>query len=330
MLWLCAREHGGPVSIFGGANLLAFKGPVRHRILLRMRALVVYICASVDGALGGGPGTAPSAPTESRPNPISTQVVESGSCGLCAYVDEPDAPLRQFFRGLNAVKGTEKDTTSNVMRLGQAPSAWVLGPGLPTSSVLDSGETTFDLGRDAGVPVREGLHDVYREPSVEGVGRRVSSLLGASCGSSGTSGQPPKDVIYVLHRGDTSILEQMLSHVDTKMLDGTFVALVVEQRGQDLAQIVNRHAPCRFRPPQSFTFRGSVSVPIRHDLLSAMVYRGPRNPPPGSNASTRVDGVARLDDPGLVYAEGCGSCVLAERVLFEVAYKIGWSDKFGS
>lgn len=308
-----------------------------------MRALVVYICTPVDVAVGGGHTAsmspmAPKAPTtESRSDSMLTQVVESGSCGLCAYVDEHDTPLQQFFRGLVEVKSGERDTTSHVMRLGQAPSAWVLGPGLPSSGLPSSEETTFDLERDAGVLVREDVHDVYRESSIGQVGRRVSSLLDCQGenhedGSDGPggSGRSPKDIIYVIQGGDMSVLEHLLSAVGTERLHGVFVALVVEQRGQNIAEAVNRYAGCAFRPPQSFTFRGSVSMPIQCDILSVLVYRGPRNPPPSSNASTRVDGVARLDDPGLVYAEGCGSCVLAERVLFEVAYKIGWSDKFGS
>jgi hypothetical protein len=106
-----------------------------------MRALVVYICTPVDVAVGGGhtASMSPMAPkpptTESRSDSMLTQVVESGSCGLCAYVDEHDTPLQQFFRGLVEVKSGERDTTSHVMRLGQAPSAWVLGPGLPSSGL---------------------------------------------------------------------------------------------------------------------------------------------------------------------------------------------------
>lgn len=307
-----------------------------------MRALVFYICSSADAAAGGGDGTGTGTSGTSGASvhdpigfrwgdSISTNVVASGACGLCAYVDEGDGPLRQFFRGLREVEGGERDTASHVMRLGQAPSAWVLGPGLASA-----GETTFDLERDAGVPLREGVHDVYREASMEEVGRRVSWLLeergaeGEVVAAPGASGRPTRDAVYVLLCGGMAGLEHVLLQVGAERLDDVFLALVVERRGEEILQAVHGHAHCPFRPPQSYTFRGSVSMPIRRDLLSAVVYRGPRNPPPSGNGSTRVDGVARLDDLGLVYAEGCGSCVLAERVLFEVAYKIGWSQKFGS
>ena len=272
---------------------------------------------------GGGPDVTPG-PGESC-NLISS-LVTSGSCGLCAYVDEADTPLQQFFRGLREVDGREKDTASHVMKLGQAPSAWVLGGGLGTD------ETRFDVERDVGVPIREELHDVYWETSIENAGRRLSSLFKEDTPGGSRTGDlsSQKDVIFVLLAGDLCVAERLLSEVNSESLDEAFVALVVERPGYDISEIVNGNASCSFRPPQSFTFRGSRPITLRNDIVSTVVYRGPRSPPPLTNVVTRVDGVTRLDNVRDVYTEGCGKCILAERVLFEVSYKIGRSEKFGS
>lgn len=250
-------------------------------------------------------------------------IASEGSCGLLAYVDEPMTPLQQFFRGISSSRrgGREKDTTSQVMKLGEAPGAWV---------VLATGpDGGFDVERDAGIVVHDGLHDVFRETSATAVGSRVSSLLCEDTSQAGTSTTRRPEVVYVILSGGSAVLEDVLCHIEVRCLDGAFVVLVTERPGCDIMQIVNRHA-CSFTPRQSFMFRGSKPIAVRDDLVATVVYRGPRDPPPSSNGRTRVDAVRRLDDVEEVYVEGCGKCVLAERALFEVAYKIGWSEKYGS
>ena len=114
-----------------------------------------------------------SSPAAAPPTyPALDSLTSAGQCGLAAYVDEAVTPLGQFFSGLRGPgQGAgAKDTTSQVMRLREAPSAWVtLG-----------GEDGFDPEGGAGVAVAVpgGLHEVFREETMDGLASRV----GGTCG----------------------------------------------------------------------------------------------------------------------------------------------------
>jgi hypothetical protein len=316
-----------------------------------MKALLVYVQSS-------GVGTGAVAPTaDMSPRTTLDTIVSEGACGLCAYVEERDTPLEQFFRGLKSVREGEKDTTSPVMRLGEARCAVVLGGDVDKidretlRGVAIGGANAAHI-KDTHIKdthskdSNTGSHEIYMERRWEDVSQRVSELLSScplsssrlsSSSSSSCSSDLSPDVVYVVLAGDLAALERVVSGIDASVLDASFLTVVVERPGYDIHNIqqiiddgMGDASSAVFRPPQSFTFRGSRTVPIRNDIVSTVVYRGPRSPPAQSNARTRVDGLASLDDVSKVYAEGCCKCVLAERVLFEVAYKVGWSDKYGS
>ena len=130
-----------------------------------MKALIVYVYdARVVVAKESSPAAAP--PTY----PALDSLTSAGQCGLAAYVDEAVTSLGQFFSGLRGPEqgAGAKDTTSQVMRLREAPSAWVtLG-----------GEDGFDPEGGAGVAVPGGLHEVFREETMDGLASRV----GGTCG----------------------------------------------------------------------------------------------------------------------------------------------------
>ena len=184
----------------------------------------------------------------------------------------------------------------------------------------------------------------------------VAGLLDGSIAPSSPSSpsSPGFDVVYVVlsaggsgNRSGNEVAERFLSGVTSvssasssspssssssssfSSFSNAFVALVVERPGHDIHEIAGRNVRS-FTPRQSFMFWGSEGVSARRDLVSTVVYRGPREAAPLSNGGVRVDGVGQLEDVCGVYAEGCGKCVLAERVLYEVAYKIGRSEKYGS
>jgi len=337
-----------------------------------MKALIVYVYDTrVVGAEGAGAGA--SSPAAAPTYPALDSLTSAGQCGLAAYVDEAVTSLGQFFSGLRGPEqgAGAKDTTSQVMRLREAPSAWVtLG-----------GEDGFDPEGGAGVAVPGGLHEVFREETMDGLASRVGGTCGegrgwengrqllfsprCSCALAGlldgsiapsspsspsSPACPGFDVIYVVlsaggNGSGNEIAERFLSGVASvssasssspssssssfSSFSNAFVALVVERPGHDIHEIAGRNARS-FTPRQSFMFRGSEGVSARRDMVSTVVYRGPREAAPLSNGGVRVDGVGQLEDVEGVYAEGCGKCVLAERVLYEVAYKIGRSDKYGS
>ncbi|GAB4814971.1 hypothetical protein N2152v2_002017 [Parachlorella kessleri] len=99
--------------------------------------------------------------------------------------------------------------------------------------------------------------------------------------------------------------------------------LLGQQGGQQAAQGQQGGGP-RWpirRPLQSYQFRGTEQVAIRHDLAALVVHR--------LAGVIRKDAVQKLDVEE-VLERGGGGCILAQRLLPEVAYKLGRAPKYGA
>ncbi|KAI8113999.1 hypothetical protein M9434_002126 [Picochlorum sp. BPE23] len=106
-----------------------------------------------------------------------------------------------------------------------------------------------------------------------------------------------------------------------------FLCLITECRGFDILGkekelLDGTSGLSLIRPPQSFMFRGASKVPIDSSKVGVFVYRLP--------GSTRIDDVESLADINGVYSKGGGKCIQIERILYEVAYKVGHSLKYGA
>ena len=78
------------------------------------------------------------------------------------------------------------------------------------------------------------------------------------------------------------------------------------------------------RPPQSFMFSGNTQIQeeIDRSKVGAFVYRLP--------GVTRVDHVQSFSDIHTIYHLGGHKCILAERIVYDIAYKIGLGNKYGA
>ena len=124
----------------------------------------------------------------------------------------------------------------------------------------------------------------------------------------------------------TNDLIQRLDAIDD-FSTNVFVCLVVECRGFDILQkekelVDGVTGLSLVRPPQSFMFRGTSKVPIDCSKVGVFVYR--------FAGSIRIDDIESLTDINGIYSRGGGQCIQIERILYEVAYKVGHSLKYGA
>jgi hypothetical protein len=171
------------------------------------------------------------------------------------------------------------------------------------------------------------------------------------------------DIVYLVitvsdnSHGIEGHLDDMMRHLDgvRGFTDSVFVCLTREWPGHNIFDIIDQedhrqgHPSCTYkednhnnihdgtlqdpddammiklvRPPQSFMFSGNTEIQeeIDRSKVGTFVYRLP--------GITRVDYVKSFSDVHTIYHLGGHKCILAERIVYEIAYKIGLGNKYGA
>jgi hypothetical protein len=226
-------------------------------------------------------------------------IVRDGSCGVCAYrqLDNPTSGLQGFFQGVRQVD------PAGIMHLGTAPHVCLVK--------ASSGDDTIRVCRESVKRV-----EVTDGGALDIAGRIHHALYAEDVA-----------VVYLILRG-TDMVDAIFEELDdtSSFSSNVFTCLVIERPGHGVHDLMHKeHAIAgSLRPPQSFMFLEGPSREndIDHNMVGTFVYRLP--------GSTRVDPVDSLTHVEHVYRYGAHKCIAVERILHEVAYKIGYSFKYGA
>lgn len=268
----------------------------------KKKACIVYVVADHEG-------TALDASYTS----IGNHLAHEGSCGICVY-RQSDA-RSQDSRGLHAFFRGVGDCTSG-MQLGAASHRCLVH----ASCADDTRRICYEMMQH--IDIVDG-DDV----------RVVNRMIHAWC-------EEDVQVVYLVMKESPLtlvMLDTVFQRLDAEVpgfYSHVFVCAVVERRGynvHDLEQWERGNGDEEdgdilrvLRPPQSFMYLENrcINNDIDPHVVGTFVYRLP--------GSTRVDLVESLVDVRQVYRWGAHKCIAVERILYEVAYKIGCSMKYGA
>lgn len=94
----------------------------------------------------------------------------------------------------------------------------------------------------------------------------------------------------------------------------------VQQKSQRAILKTDKNSNTVCRPFQSFQFKGLNRVEVDPNSCSIVIHR--------LTGAVRCDRVKRLDINAIIRQAG-GGCILAERMMYEIAFKIGKAPKYG-
>ena len=229
-------------------------------------------------------------------------IVRDGGCGVCIYRGMKDrcGGVEAFFHGVR-----HEDATGT-MQLGHAPHVCLVHA--PSYS------------EDVTRVCRESVRSVVEVMDGD-AGACVERMMHAWC-------EENVSVVYLVTQG-TKLIDTILKQLDASLPEfssNVFTCVVVERPGYSVENLMRNECAEAgvLRPPQSFMFLEGVSIESEIDqtMVGTFVYRLP--------GSTRVDHVKSLSDVEHVYQSGAHTCIAVERILYEVAYKIGYSLKYGA
>ncbi|KAI8113998.1 hypothetical protein M9434_002126 [Picochlorum sp. BPE23] len=255
---------------------------------------------------------------------LDEHVVARGCTGIGVYCDDSTSGEEQVMRSLYVQQGGE-----DPLRIYK-------------DNVVMSGFVTHEdqvpiLEKSRVGKIQRIFHPDIQENtnthiSVDSVDSVADSIMDAFCN---TTGGDASDIVCLLvspkHMelsplGWTNDLIRRLDAIEG-FSSNVFLCLITECRGFDILGkekelLDGTSGLSLIRPPQSFMFRGASKVPIDSSKVGVFVYRLP--------GSTRIDDVESLADINGVYSKGGGKCIQIERILYEVAYKVGHSLKYGA
>lgn len=228
---------------------------------------------------------------------VGEDIIGSGGCGICVYHRQDDASGVEEF-----LHGVRHDDPAGMMELRKASHLCIVEQA--------SGESVVQI-------CRESLNSV--EAMHGDAGRIVKRMVKAWC-------EENVCVVYLVAKGVSMVNDILYCLEKNPGLSNIFTCLVVERTGYNVHDIV--HSEDRvagfLRPPQSFMFVGNqlLEKEIDQRMVGVFVYR--------QSGSTRVDSVKTISNVEDVYRNGAHKCIPAQRILYEVAYKIGYSKKYGA